>query len=193
MKYGLTTISDNTQDLRDALAYLQDTRVMVGIPEDKAERKDGKASNAVIGYVLENGEPGHNLPARPFLVPGVASISDEIVASFAKAGQAALAGDKGAVRDIYTKMGLRAATAVKRFIDQQDFAPLAEATVKARLAKLPGKAKDDLAFDLAAGRTTMAAIASGATTFLKILIDTGALRNSITFVLRYKDQDIGGS
>ena len=48
-----------------------------------------------------------------------------------------------------------------------------------------------MAFDLAAGRVTMAQIAAGQSSYLKILRDTSSMFNAITFVLRNKQgQDV---
>jgi hypothetical protein len=193
MKIGLTIIADNSADILGALDYLRNTQVMVGIPGEGAGRQDGPASNAVIGYVLENGEPSHNLPPRPFLVPGVDRLKDQITASLGKAGEAALAGDKGGVRSILTRLGLRAVNSVREVINEQNFAPLAPSTLAARFAKLSDKTQRSLLHDqiTPAERAAGIGIVQRIQGAITILVDTGSMRNAITFVLRYKGKDIG--
>jgi hypothetical protein len=193
MKVGLTILADDSESILKALDYLRNTQVMVGIPDDNAGRTDGPASNAVIGYVLENGDPDRNLPPRPFLQPGVDRLSDDIKTSLSKAGEAALAGDKAGVRTILSKIGLRAVNSVRAVIDEQQFAPLAPSTLAARFEKLSGKVQNELLNkqitkeERAAGIGIVQRI-QGAIT---ILVDTGSMRNAITYVLRYKGADVG--
>jgi hypothetical protein len=188
-KSGMQTVVDNRAQMDAALAYLRDTKLMIGIPEDKDPRDDGPAGNAVIGYVQEHGDPSRNLPPRPFLVPGVNKMQDAIASSTAAAGRAALEGDQSEVKAIMGRLGSRCVTSVKDVITDQQFTPLAPRTVLARLAKLGKKARVDLAFDLTAGRTTMADIASGASDYIKILQDTNSMFNAITYVFRRKGVD----
>lgn len=189
VKSGLTTLADNSADILDALDYLRNTKLMVGIPATNAPRQGEAASNAVIGYVMENGNPEKNIPARPFLIPGIGNIKDIIQQYMKAAGQAALSGERNQVKVLFNRLGLLAVSAVRKVIDNQGFAPLAESTLKARIAKLGVRARKDLAAALASGSTQMAQVAAGATDYLKILIDTGAMRNAITYVLRKNGQD----
>src|SRR5882724_12416208 len=66
---------DKVKEVQLAIRALANTRVMVGIPSDKAARK-GKINNAQLGYIHEFGAPEVNIPPRPFLVPGVQGAQD---------------------------------------------------------------------------------------------------------------------
>lgn len=72
------TIRDRSKALNDILRALNAQGVMVGIPAETAGRDDGPINNAAIGYILETGAPERNLPARPFLRPGVASAAGDV-------------------------------------------------------------------------------------------------------------------
>lgn len=48
--------------------------VLIGIPMSTTERPDGEITNAELGYIHEYGAPEANIPARPFLIPGVESV-----------------------------------------------------------------------------------------------------------------------
>jgi hypothetical protein len=89
------------------------------------------------------------------------------------------------------RLGLVLVNSVRGVIDAQGFIPLAPSTVEARLAKLGRKATKQLAADRKSGAVTEEQIAAGATDYLKILIDTGSLRNSITYVIRRLGRNIG--
>lgn len=163
---GVKITKDRVAEVMKGVRALTKSEVLIGIPDTRAERKpvDGEtgppASNALIGYVQEFGSPEKNIPARPFLVPGVQSIKDRAIPILKKAGAAALDGDgKGVAKSLMT-VGLMGQGAVQRKITEGTFEPLAERTLAKRRAR---------------GRTG-----------IKPLIDTGALRQSITFVLRDK-------
>jgi hypothetical protein len=190
-KPGLQTVIDNTDKLKRSLDILRSTKLMVGIPDENAGRSSGPASNAVIGYVLEHGDASRNLPPRPFLHPGVNKQQDIINDQLKQAGKAALEGNESRIITIFNRLGLVLVNSVRGVIDAQGFIPLAPSTVEQRLAKLGIKAKKQLKKDRLSGAVMDAQIAAGSTNYLKILIDTGALRNSITYVLRRFGRDIG--
>lgn len=154
----VTILKDDTARIMAAIEDMAGKRVLIGIPADKSARKDGPITNAALGYIHENGSAARNIPARPFLVPGVKAASAkcaEVLKSFAKkaiTGQATI--DQG-----LNAAGLIAQASVKKRIQQgEGFAPLAASTLEARARK--GK--------------------SGT----KPLIRTGQLLNSVTYVVR---------
>lgn len=161
MNTAVTVRVDRSRDFDKALAALTQSVVYVGIPADNTNRTDdAPIGNAAIGYIQETGSPINNIPARPFLVPGIKSVADRLASIFRKAGQNALAGDLDAVQK-----GLNAAGIV------------AQSAVKARItAGIPP----------ALAKSTLAARASRGVNRTKPLIDTGQLLNSITYVIRKK-------
>jgi hypothetical protein len=162
---GVKVTVDKTADILRAFKALTSREVLIGIPDVNAARKaDGDdpspISKAAIGYIMENGSPIKNIPARPFLVPGVQSIKDKAIARLKIAGQAALEGDIKQIDKQLEAIGIMGMRAVQEKMADGPFAPLAESTLKARKRR---------------GRTGT-----------KPLLDTGALRQAITYVIRDK-------
>lgn len=160
VKSGVTVVLDKTAGIAEAIAVLASTRVSVGIPQDKDERKgDGEINNAALGYIHEHGAPEAGIPERPWLVPGVKSAQDDITVRLKQAGAAALEGKKSVVEKIFHAVGLIGQAAARSYIQASEhFEPLLPRTLKARERR---------------GRTGD-----------KPLIDTGQMRNSVTYVIR---------
>lgn len=161
-----------TKDVLDrvlsSITTLTKRQVLVGVPSDRAYRnpetgETEPASNALIGYAMEFGLPDQNVPARPFLVPGVESARDTVVAQLRKGAVAASSpttsvnGHETAEKAL-AAAGMVAQAAVRAKITAGPFVPLAPSTIAQRRAR---------------GRTGT-----------RPLIDTAQLRNSITFVVR---------
>lgn len=138
--------------------------VLIGIPESEDARKaseDGAPiGNAEIGYIQETGSPANNLPARPFLMPGVEKALPQAINQLKRGGERALSGESTAADTALHAAGLIAQSSVRATIVAVIPPPLAESTIKARQRR---------------GRT-------GTTP----LLDTGQLRNAVTYVIRKK-------
>lgn len=156
------------------LNMLIKSSVLVGIPA-AAGRSDGGPNNAALGYIHETGAPEQNIPARPFLKPGIASVRGEIAQYLAQGGAKALAaaGVEGGtvakaqveVDKALHRIGLVAQNAARGQIQAGLAPPLSERTVYARLHRKRGRRS--------AGPMTP-------------LIDTGQLIRSITYTVRVK-------
>lgn len=174
--------NDKSEKILKTIRSMSNKRVLIGIPKDTADRNDGTGvSNALIGYVLETGSPEHNIPARPFLVPGVNSVKNTAVDILKKAGAQALNGRENEFIKGLHKVGLMAVGAVKDKMDAGPFAPLSDATLKARIRRGGGSkigAEEELRNRLNGG--------SPGTSLAQPLIDTGNLQNSIVYVIREK-------
>lgn len=157
-------VRDELPKLNAALRALTANRVLVGIPaEDALRRPDPDEggppiNNAALLYIHEHGAPEANIPARPSLFPGIATVQGEINKRFETCARDALAGKTVNVTRTLTIVGLIAQNAVKAKITEGPFIPLAPATLAARRRK---------------GRTGE-----------RPLIDTGQMRNAVTFVIR---------
>ncbi len=152
----VTITKDIAADVLRRVRDLTAKRVLVGIPQAENARDDGSPiGNAAIGFIQEHGDPEHNLPARPFLVPGVESVHDKSIARLRKAGEAALLGGDPVPQ--MTAAGFEAEASVKNLIADVIPPPLAPRTLAERKA----------------------AGFKGETP----LIRTGELRNSITHVI----------
>ncbi|KAA2237675.1 hypothetical protein [Salinarimonas soli] len=161
-------VRDRSAEIMRLVSRLSRSRVLVGIPSDAPERRAEAGepkpdiTNAVIGYVQEFGDPARNIPERPFLVPGVASVEDRIVAEYRAAAKKTIQGDTEALGQAEHRVGLIAQNAVRAKITEGPFAPLAPQTLARRRAR---------------GRTGE-----------RPLIDTGQLRMAVTYVIRPRRQ-----
>lgn len=168
MPVKLSKLLDNKEGLISGLTELTQLRTMVGVPAEKAGREAVESgepiNNAAIAYIQDNGAPEVNIPARPFMRPGLESIKSDIAPMLKRAGKFALEGERESMLKQFHALGLKAQNAVRKKITDGPFTPLAPSTLAARRA---------------AGR-------SGT----KPLIDTGQLRRAITYVIRRKGKDV---
>lgn len=155
---GVKITLDKVPEALKALRYLDEMRVLVGVPSSKAGRRDGPINSAAIGFIQENGAPERNLPARPFLIPGVKSIEKVVIPRFKDAGNAVLSADPARAEKQFNAIGLIGQNAVRKKITDGPFAALSPRTLSARRSR---------------GRTGE-----------KPLIDTGQLRQAISYVIR---------
>lgn len=107
---------DHTEQLLAALHALGGVEVLVGITKDTNERAEGNIGNAALGYIHETGSPVSNIPARPFLYPGVKGSQDRWIPLLKRAGERALNFDDGGMMSALHAAGLVASTAAQRVI-----------------------------------------------------------------------------
>lgn len=179
---GVTIRNDRVPLVLRAIEALTRSEVLVGVPGDATKRKEGGITNASLAYIHEFGSPGANIPARPFLRPGIQEGMPEIIAKLRGAALKALANldDPEAAQKALVAVGLTAQNAVRRYINRGVPPPLKASTLRGRLAgKGPKKgARAELARRAAGGAPGI--------DLAKPLIHTGQLRNSITFIIRSK-------
>lgn len=163
---SLKVTKDGTKGVLAAITSLERSQVLVGVPAAHAERQidpeepRGPINNAAIGYIMENGSPAANIPARPHLKRGIADVRPELVKRYRDGTKKILDGKSKDPNVLHHQVGLIAERGVKARINEGDFAPLSERTLAARRAR---------------GRKSE-----------KPLVDTGQYRNSITHVIRPK-------
>lgn len=155
---------DGLPELLRNLKRLEMKTVLVGVPADESERKEvsqDEMNNATLLYIHEHGSPLNNIPARPSLDPGIKNGKDRIIKYFRKAAEDMLiSGDQRKVDQSLHSAGMVAQNSIRAVINSGVPPELAESTLAARRRR---------------GRTGT-----------KPLIDTGQLRNSITYVLEEK-------
>ena len=183
MKPGLHTIANNLPQVAKSIRELSRQRVMVGVPSTTANvGHSGAINNAYLAYLHEHGAPEAHLPARPFLDPGIKRVRAKIELFLRAAGKAALSGKFEEVFKRMDDAGKTAATSARNVITEGIPPPLAARTVEGRIrrrksASWKKQKRAAVAANVAAG------LAPGAGLFTP-LIDTGALRASITYVIR---------
>jgi phage gpG-like protein len=162
-KVTIVTKSDATAQVAAGMNLLGSQEVLVGVPASAAPRDSSQAkgspiTNAALAYIHNYGSPAMNIPARPFMEPGIESAKREISEGFQKAGVAALEGKADQMMKSLHALGIKVVSAIRNKINSDIPPPLGRATLAARRRR---------------GRTGT-----------KTLVDTGQLRNSITYVVR---------
>lgn len=160
LNYHVALVTDNLRDFQKAVEYLASMEVVAGIPDIKADRhkQNEPLNNAQILYIHDNGSPSMNIPPRPVLEPGIQLAQAKINALLVKAGDSALAGKNP--EKLLHAVGVAAQNGLRKRITQGPFVPLAKSTLKARKRR---------------GRTGS-----------RPLVDTGELRNALSYVVRKK-------
>ena len=156
---------DITKSIMASITGMTRKNVFVGVPKEDAPRKPKEGekvhvNNATLAFIHTNGSPADNIPARPFLVPGIEKGQEKNIKIMKKGMLRALT-NRRAVDETLNAVGLNSQSAVKSYMrDSSNFAPLREKTIEARLSrKHPHKGT-------------------------KPLIDTAQLMNSISYVIR---------
>lgn len=173
---GVLKTIDNMQAMRAAVDRLSKQRVLVGVPAEDTARDGGGITNAALAYIHEKGAPEANIPARPFLAPGVQRVRAENVSDLKKAGELALEGKVDAVDRQFHRVGLRTQNSVRNVIREGVPPPLADSTLAGRARRGRKGASKELAARRAGAQPGIE--------FAKPLIDTGQLLRAITYVVR---------
>jgi hypothetical protein len=166
MKPGVKTTIDNTKAVLDALDRLAFNSVLVGVPEKTADARaagdTGKINNAQLARIHEYGSPANNIPARSFLEQGILHAQTQVIADFREGAVKTLDSMNPKEADkALERAGMHAATQVQKEFTDNSWEPL----------KHPRPQK---------GRSHR----KGTDIVERPLIDTGSLRQSITYVVR---------
>jgi hypothetical protein len=151
---------DNLSQFEKAIDLLKRKQVLAGVPEAKARRKGDPINNATLAYIHDKGSPSQNIPARPFMEPGIKSVAPQIERKLLSAGNAVLEGDSVKTDKALEAVGLVAQNGIRMKINSDIPPALKPATLAARRRR---------------GRTGT-----------RSLIDSGQLRNSIIYVVQDK-------
>jgi len=151
---------DNLSQFEKAIELLKRKQVLAGVPEAKARRKGDPINNATLAAIHDRGSPSQNIPARPFMEPGIKDVSGKIEQKLLSAGQAVLDGDALKANQRLEEVGLIAQNGLRARVNSNIQPPLKPATLAARRRR---------------GRTG-----------IRTLVDTASMRNSLTYVVKDK-------
>ncbi len=149
---------DDFKKVKKALMDFAKIDLLVGVPQEKTERKeDDKESaepitNAELMFIHTNGSPARNIPPRPVIEPTIDENQERITKDYENAIKNVLDGKKSGMIEL-EKLGIWLMNKIKAKFGSEELAPLKPATIKAKGSDRP-------------------------------LIDTGQLRNSVTYVIR---------
>lgn len=182
--------NDSVSQVIGSVTNLVQTRVLIGYPDsttDRQEEVEQPMTNATLGYIHEHGSPKANIPARPHLVPGVRKAEDRAVGYMEKAAVAALSGDPKKAEVYMHDAGIVAMNSARNEITAGNFVPLKPATVARRhLQRRTKSMRESEKKYLELVAKGMSPEAAQTAAGIRPLINTGQLRNAITYVLRKK-------
>jgi len=182
MNKNIKLLIDNLPSFKRNFKELTSKEVFVGVPSGKANRKDSKEpNNAMLAYIHDNGSPARNIPARPFMKPGIERAQRDIEKAMEIGAKQCLDGATETVDIALHRVGLIAQRSIRNRINEGISPPLAESTLKARIRN-----KKAVKGALAELKRRAAGKAASATVNAKPLIQTGQLRNSINYVIKDK-------
>ena len=171
--------------LSATLKILANVEVLVGVPEETTDvrNEDGVEyiTNAALAYIHDNGAPEANVPARPFMKPGIEAVQAKLTRQLRRAaGVAFNTRDASMVERELHMVGLTAQSSIQRTIQEGIPPPLADATLRARARKRKGRVGPGL--ELLSRKMGEAPSMD----FVTPLIDTGDLLKSITYAIRQR-------
>ena len=143
------------RELLDNVRNMGKDKVFVGVPASSNTIHEGGINMATLAAVHEFGSSKRNIPERSFLRSAIIEGKDKINAEVAKGVQAYLSQGKQIDLMFYDRIGLLASNLVKDKIHRGPFVRLSDATVARRIKNTD-----------------------------RPVNDTGALRQSITWVVR---------
>ena len=147
----------SAQTVRARLEAISRSDVLVGIPQARNSRKGEPVGNAGLLYIHTHGSPAHRIPARPVIEPAIAADGNRqiIGQELANAAKAHLGGDPAKAETDLARAGIAGMNAAKGwFTDGRNQWP------PNRPSTIRRKKSS------------------------RPLIDTGALRRNITYVVR---------
>ena len=187
---NVKVLANNLDELHVMLHMLGSRELLVGFPETTTERKpeDGAGlgvakdiTNAALGYIHDTGMPEQNIPARPFMLPGMNNAIPEVIVRLEAVAKRILRkANKDDVEKGFMRVGVAVQFAIRAKINEGIPPPLADATLEERARKGRKGAKEELA--------NRALGLAPSTQLAKPLIDTGQLRNAVNFVIRPRKQ-----
>lgn len=179
IKVSFTGISP--EQLARNLAKAPRTEILVGIPRSTAMREgDENISNAEIAYIQEHGSPTRRIPPRPFMEPGIQRSLDTVRMIMADGAGALVEG--ASLRPYAERVGLVCQASIRGVFTDNNWKPLSPRTILARAQRTVQNRKGyDSKSDRA--KQTMLAKELARRANDRPLIDTGALRQSITYVV----------
>jgi hypothetical protein len=188
MKVTKSGNGDAVRQLQKRIKALAAQQVLVGVPQVKAPREDdgehGPMNNATLAYIHEHGSPAANIPARPFLVPGIKAVRLPVASELAKAARACIEGNAAATGVHLDRAGLIAQSSVRAKLSAGVPPPLQPETVARRhrgrgTRSMRGAERAYLNLIGEGASPAAAQEAAG----IKPLVNTGQLRNAITYVV----------
>ncbi len=115
------SLEEAVQNIDRVLKFAARQKVLIGIPAEKSARSGSAMDNATLGYIHEYGAPEANIPARPFLGPGIEASEAMIVTEMRRAAEKAItlaadgdvSGGKTAITEGQHRIGLKTVSKIQ--------------------------------------------------------------------------------
>lgn len=177
-------IRDNTEAISDLFGgwnYLRKSEVLVGIPKER-NASHGGITNAELLYIHSNGSPANGIPARPTIEPGIQDPKSRPVIQtlLGEAMKAAITGNISGAQLAQKKAGQVAVNAAKAVFGSASLKRLKGNIRRIRTSKV--YTSDD--FSPISGISLVGKHVWKVQHNPAPLVNTGALRNAVTFVIR---------
>ena len=195
INFRLVSKADLVSKKINDIISLSGKKVLVGVPQENDSRENGEGiGNAALAYIHDKGSPLNNIPSRPFMQPGIRKAQETINTHMLAAAKAQL-NDKDV--EVYLhRAGVVARNGIVGIINTgEGLVPLKRETLLRRtrgkrryLWKLTKEQKEvlkseGLGLRGVEARRLMKSNREVIMASMHPLIDTGALRNSITYVI----------
>lgn len=185
-----TKVDDTLKAIKD-IKKLTGFDVLVGIPEENAERENEDGSkadinNAQLLYIHSKGSPLQKIPPRPLIEPALEASGNKerIDEDLKKAAQLMLDGKaEQAVKALHTA-GIDGVNIIKEWFDdpRNNWSPNTTATVRAKIRK-KYKTKKTI-------RKYIEAYIAGEEGINQILVDTAQMKKAITYSVEVDEKKI---
>lgn len=172
MSASLKVTADFTADFKKLVDRFKHDTVLVGIPEERAQRTGDsdhdQINNATLFAIANFGSPKRNIPPWPIMAIGIRNAQKEIAAAYLDAAKVSLRKGLTALDTYYNRAGQIAATEIKKVINSQQ--------------DVPGGKPEESTLE---GRKNRKSATGKPSPFkgTKYWLVTGQLRNAITYVI----------
>jgi hypothetical protein len=185
---SVSVSNDRTKELLESLRALTRIDVLVGVPEENSSREGGKATNAELAYIHTEGSPLNKIPPRPFLQPAIEDPENQemISVELRKAVEAAVGGKLDDMSKYLVRAGMQGQNAVRDWFTnpKNNWAPNTPGTILTKLRKDKSSIAQAAVRHVDEGGSL--SDISGLEGMTRPMVDTGALRKSIVYVIREK-------
>ena len=123
--------------IRRDVERLRKSDVLVGIPQDHAQRPNSPITNASLMWILSRGSALRNLPPRPVVEMGIEKAKDLIAPQLAAGAKAIIANKPLEAQRALGRAGTIAANSVKRMFGSLELAPNAPSTIAKKGSSAP--------------------------------------------------------
>jgi len=183
---NLKITKDRMRQLQASLEALVKKEILVGFPQENTDRTDANGNpvpitNAALGYIHDQGAPEVNIPQREFMKPAIRDVQSTVTTMLGQIARKVVVNgeDEAFVETGLMRVGQKAEDAIKKKINDGVPPPLSDVTLQHRAARGRVDAMWALAWR-AAGAPP------GVDGLEKPLVDTGAMRNAVKYVIRLR-------